>query len=48
MKNPVKRYAQLASLDADGIHRLEIQLELDNHEALVDWVAEAAQLERQQ
>jgi len=44
----VKRYSQLASLDADGIHRLEIQLELDNHEALVDWVAEAAQLERQQ
>ncbi len=42
----VKQYSQLASLDADGIHRLEIQLELDNHEALVDWVAEAAQLER--
>ena len=44
----VKRYSQLASLDADGIHRLEIQLELDNHEALVDWVADAAQLERKQ
>jgi NAD(P) transhydrogenase subunit alpha len=42
----VKRYAQLASLDADGIHRLEVQLELENHEALVEWVAEAAQLER--
>ncbi len=43
----VKRYSQLASLDADGIHRLEVQLELENHEALVEWVAEAAQLERQ-
>ncbi|MEE9335023.1 MAG: NAD(P)(+) transhydrogenase (Re/Si-specific) subunit alpha [Granulosicoccaceae bacterium] len=42
----VKQYSQLASLDADGIHRLEIQLELVNHEALVEWVAEAAQLER--
>ncbi len=42
----VKQYSQLASLDADGIHRLEIQLELDNHELVVDWVAEAAQLER--
>lgn len=42
----VKQYSQLASLDADGIHRLEVQLELENHEALVEWVAEAAQLER--